>query len=62
MLGPELQCLLRVKENLHVSYVLIFQDANNLFKIVNFSEDHNDIYDLKHYIDPGNLFSIYIAC
>ena len=24
----------------------------------NFSEDHNDIFDRKHHIDPGNLFSI----
>ena len=24
----------------------------------NFSEDHNDIFDHKHLIDPGNLLSI----
>ena len=23
-----------------------------------FSEDHNDIFDHKYHIDPGNLFSI----
>ena len=24
----------------------------------NFSEDHNNIFDHKYHIDPGNLFSI----
>ena len=24
----------------------------------NISEDHNDIFDDKYHIDPGNLFSI----
>ena len=26
--------------------------------IFNFIEDHNDIFDHKYHIDPGNLFSI----
>ena len=61
-LGPELQCLLRVKEDL--SLVLIFQDAkNNVLNSLksnslNFSADDNNIFDHKYHIDPGNLFSI----
>ena len=31
-------------------------------KIVSFfSEDHDDIFDHKYHIDPGNLFSIYYS-
>ena len=62
-LGPELQCLLKVKEDL-LSYVLIFQDAKNdvlnwlKSKLFHFSVDHNDIFDHKYCIDPGNLFSM----
>ena len=25
---------------------------------LNFSEDHNDIFDNKYHMDPANLFSI----
>ena len=28
----------------------------------NISEDHNDIFDHKNHIDPGNLFAFNIAC
>ena len=30
-------------------------------KSFNFSEDHNDIFDRKYHIDPGNLFTIYYS-
>ena len=61
-MGPELQCLLKVKEDF--SQVLIFQDAkNNVSSWQNenmfiFSVDHSDIFDHKYCIDPGNLLSI----
>ena len=56
---------LKLRKNLVL--VLIFQDAKKnkhlkLIKIkkVSFlSEDHNDIFNHKYHIDPGNLFSIY---
>ena len=60
-LGPELQCLLKVKEDL--LSLLIFQDAKidvlNWLKskLFHFSVDHN-IFDHKYCIDPGNLFSM----
>ena len=62
-IGPELHCLLKVKENL-LSQVLIFQDAkNNVLNLLkskkfHFSVDHNDIFDHKYCIYPGNLFSM----
>ena len=63
-LGQELQCTIKVKEDF--SKVLNFQDAkNNVFKLIKikiffffFSIDHNDIFDHKKCIDPGNLLSI----
>ena len=62
-LVQELQCTIKGKEEL--SKVLNFQDAiNNVFKLIKikivsfFSIDHNDIFDHKYCIDPGNLLSI----
>ena len=61
-LGQELQCTIKVKEDL--SKVLNFHDAkNNVFKlikikIVSFFIDHNDIFDHKKCIGPVNLLSI----
>ena len=59
-LGQELQCTIIVKED--TSKVLNFQDAkNNVFKLIKikivsfFSIDHNDIFDHKKCINPGNL-------
>ena len=36
---------------------LTFKNDKNQ-NILNFSEDHNDIFDHKYHIDPGNLFII----
>ena len=36
---------------------ITFQIGKNQNRF-NFSEDHNDIFDHKFHIDPGNLFSI----
>ena len=62
-LGQELQCTIKVKEDL--SKVLNFQDAkNDVFKLIKikkvsfFSIDHDDIFDHKKCIGPGNLLSI----
>ena len=62
-LGQELQCTIKVKENL--SKVLNFQDAKiNVFKLIKieivsfFPIVHNDVFDHKKCIGPGNLLSI----
>ena len=54
-LGPELHCPLKV----------IFSGCEKIrFKLIKikivsfFSVDHNDIFDHKYYIYPGNLFSM----
>ena len=50
--------------NAPLKLVLIFQDAKNdvlnwlKSKLFHFSVDHNDIFDHKYCIDPGNLFSM----
>ena len=58
---PELQCLLRVKEDLSIDFSGCEKWCLKLFKIknsFNFSEDHNDIFDHKYHIDPRKLLSI----
>ena len=57
---PELQCLLKVKEDLSIDFSGCETLRFKLIKIkkIHFSVDHNDIFDHKYCIDPGNLFSI----
>ena len=52
--GLELQCLLKVKEELVKNFFKLIK-----IKIVSFfSENHIDIFDHKYRVDSGNLFSI----
>ena len=50
--GPELQCLLRDKEDLGIKFSGFEKYRFKLIKIKIVSFDH------KYCIDPGNLFSI----
>ena len=57
-LGPKLQCLLKVKDDSRL--VLILLDAkNNVSNLLKSKQlRHNDIFDHKYCIDPGNLLNI----